>query len=120
MSTTTKNTHINSQFCDVLKDLGHKRLLPELDAAIRDVTKAVNDTGGAGEITLKIKIKRSNRSESGSVEMAVEGNLATKIPKAKHPASLFFLNEDTESLTRDDPQQDNLPGVMVVEKFADA
>ena len=104
---------VNSQFCDVIKEVGQRRLLPELDAAVREVTKAVNDTGGVGEIILKLKIRKTARAESGTIEMEVGGIVATKIPKGNHPASLFFLNEDTESLQRDDPQQAELPGTRV-------
>lgn len=96
---------INSHFCNVLQDLGGKRLLPELDGALREVSKAVNDTGGVGEIILKLKVRKTSTAESGTVEMEVSGIVATKIPKGKHPSSIYFLNEDTESLQRDDPQQ---------------
>jgi hypothetical protein len=106
---------VNSQFVDVIKDCGYGRLLPELDGAVREVSKAVNDTGGVGEIILKLKIRKTSTAESGTVEMEVGGTVATKVPKGKHPSSIFFLNEDTESLQREDPQQAELPGTTRVE-----
>jgi hypothetical protein len=77
----------------------------ELTIALAEVTQAVMDTDKAGSVTLTVTIKKAGRG----IQMIVSDNITTKIPKAEVDPSFFFFDEETCSLTRNDPYQPDLP-----------
>lgn len=85
----------------------HRRgaCLTDLSAAIRDVVAAVNATGRAGGVTLKLTIKPAGKKNAG--ELIVEDDIITKLPKEEKGGSIFYADDDN-NLRRDDPNQRNL------------
>ena len=62
-------------------------------------------TGGKGRGSLTLTI--GLHFERGAAD--VEGNVKTKVPKARYPRSLFFQSADGTGLVRNDPRQHELP-----------
>lgn len=79
---------------------GH--LLPDLDAAIREVSQAVREAGKRGAITLKITIAPASRGGGEAVNVAAE--IKTLAPRPSSPDRLFFV-EENGALTVNDPRQ---------------
>jgi hypothetical protein len=59
-----------------------------------------------GDLTLKIKFKKENRGT-----LSVETDVKTKIPKPATERTLFFPDEATGDLHREDPKQPPLRNV---------
>lgn len=79
----------------------------ELTDALAKVALAVMETGKAGELTLKIRISKAARG--GGHQMFVADQITTKIPELDKEETLFFFDEDSFSLSRNDPHQPELP-----------
>jgi hypothetical protein len=79
----------------------------ELTDALAQVAHAVMETGKAGELTLKIRISKAARG--GGHQMFVADQITTKIPELDREETLFFFDEDSFSLSRNDPHQPELP-----------
>lgn len=84
----------------------HRRgdCLADMSAALREVNKAVKQTGKAASLTLKIRV-----SPMGSTKSAVEvsDEIKTSLPKMPQGTSLFFAGVDG-ALLKDDPNQQHL------------
>jgi hypothetical protein len=79
----------------------------ELTDALATVALAVMETGKAGEITLKIRISKASRQ--GGHQMFIADQITTKAPEPDRDETLFFFDEDSFSLSRRDPRQQELP-----------
>jgi hypothetical protein len=75
------------------------------------------DTGKAGELILKIRVSKASRS--GGHQMFIADQITLKAPEAARDETLFFFDEDTFSLTRTDPRQNELPLQIVPRPTAD-
>lgn len=73
----------------------------ELDETIRELTKAVQEHGKSGSVTLTIKVKPLRNSANG-VEILDDINKA--IPEADRGGSIMFVDENGR-LHRSDPNQ---------------
>ena len=79
----------------------------ELTDALAAVALAVMETGKAGEITLKIRISKASRQ--GGHQMFIADQITAKPPEPDRDETLFFFDEDSFSLSRRDPHQQELP-----------
>lgn len=84
---------------EILTQLRKGKCLIEAQVKLQDLIKQCRDTGKAGELTVKLKIK-----PGGSGEMFVTGTADGKLPKADVTASMFY-DDENGSLLRDDPRQ---------------
>lgn len=94
------------QFVATIKELSQKRLLSELDEDILRLVAAVQKNGGVGTLTVKLKFRAM-----GDNEMGVLPDVKVELPKKAKNASTFFVTEEG-ILTRDNPDQDKLPGML--------
>lgn len=79
----------------------------ELSDQLATLAAAVSDTNKAGTLTLTIKVKPSK--VFGALE--VEDDLKVKPPQSDRGAAIFFADEHG-NLSRRDPRQPQLPGVV--------
>ena len=68
--------------------------------------KAVRETGKAGEITLKIKVRKLDNRNEDAVRLTP--HVSTKIPQLPPYDTIMFSTGDGD-LLRDDPNQRKLP-----------
>jgi len=83
----------------------HGALHGELTVALAELTQAVMATDKAGSLTLTIKVKKSGRG----IQMLVEDKVVLRKPTAEVDPSFFFFDEESGSLSRNDPFQPDLP-----------
>lgn len=96
-------------FNDTLADIRGGAALDQLGRELNKLVGAVIDTGAAGEITLKLKVKPlSKKQERGSPAIAIVDDISVKLPKVDAGGSIFFATPEN-NLTRHDPQQRRLP-----------
>jgi hypothetical protein len=95
-------------FAAVLQELGGGKLAARLAAQLAELTSAVAATGKKGFITLKVEVAPLKKAGGG--ELTVTGTSAAKIPEPEDasPTSVFFAGKGGV-LTRDDPNQPQLP-----------
>lgn len=95
---------MSSQFTTIIEGLNRGRVAVDIDEQLMEVAKGVEETGNPGEVTIKLKITKSQHGE-----LVIGSDVNGKIPKAKVPANIFFFDTDKQCLTRDDPRQRELP-----------
>lgn len=93
-------------FADVLCEMNKRRTHNELSLALQDLVAAVTDTGKAGTLTLVLKV--SSAKSHGMV--VIEDDVKVKKPQAR-AASLFYVDGEF-NVRRNDPNQDELPGLV--------
>jgi hypothetical protein len=103
------NTPIPRTFAAVISGLRYGELGDELTEALRALTMACAETGKGGTLTLKLTLKPGK----GGRHFSVHDDVALKLPKADRGESLMFPTPDG-FLTRDDPKQLRLDGLVVV------
>lgn len=95
-------------FTDVMRDMRFGETLDEISEEFNKLVSAVENTGKQGELTFKVKLKPSS---SGAIE--VIDDITSKIPKLARGTSLFFATPEG-NLVRNNPRQDDLPGLKEV------
>lgn len=98
----------NGPFAATLQDLDEGRLHAELTDALSEVVAQVMQQGKAGKLTLSLTIKPAARRSDAVV---VGASIAKKLPEPDRPESLFFATDDG-GLSRRNPKQPELPGVL--------
>lgn len=88
-------------FLEFLQSFRRGALLQEADARMSELLDAVHDTGGKGEMTIKLPLKLN---KAGQIECVPEVKIAK--PRRSLPTGLYFLTSDAR-LTRSDPNQDD-------------
>lgn len=86
---------------EVLMNLNNGGTVEEIQSAIREVTKAVVDTGNKGQVTIVLDIARNGNSEN---QLIVKDTIKKTLPKAPKPATLFFATDEGH-LSRQNPNQ---------------
>ena len=92
---TNALTHVLSQIRGglALDDAGRK---------MREIVKAVKATGKKGKITFTIDIEPDKTDDT---VVKLTPSLAFKLPERGYAGGMFFVNEKTGELTREDPRQ---------------
>jgi len=89
----------------VLLDMRNGQVAADCNKKFNEVLTAVLDTGGKGELTLKLSVKPSRMGMGGVVlEVEASHELKTKKPELPIGKATFFVSSDG-TLTRDDPSQ---------------
>ena len=87
-----------TDFCDLITSVNHGVAHQELSERLSKVVEAVEETGLAGEITVKIKIRKEGAMAIVNLEAA------SKVPQHKISPAMFYIGE-AGSLHREDPRQ---------------
>lgn len=89
----------------ILLDMRNGAVAVDCSQKFSEVLKAVLDTGGKGELTIKLLIKPSKMGMGGAViEVETEHECKTKKPELAIGRSVFYVTPDGD-LTRDNPEQ---------------
>lgn len=108
-----------TDFLQLLVDMRSGAVAQDINAKFNDVLSAVLDTGGKGELTVKIKFAPSKLGMGGAVlEIETEHECKLKRPELAVGKAVFFVSKDG-ALTRDDPAQSAMfesPEAVAVEK----
>ena len=94
-------------FVNMLAGMKRGAVLSDLDDTLKEVLLAINDTGKAGEVVLKIKITPDGKSDVDSPMYAVTETIAVKKPRKSRGVAKFFGDEDG-NLMRNDPRQQEM------------
>lgn len=95
-------------FTDTLRGIRRGGLAEELSEELNRLTKACTETGRAGELVLKIKLKPG---KGGHIE--VLDDVSLRLPKPERGVSIFFATPDN-NLQQNDPRQGELEGIRSV------
>ncbi len=93
-------------FAVTLQDLRDGRVHAELSQQFGELVCKVKETGKAGEITLKIKVKPASRG-SDVDKVVVSDAISVNLPKPERGEDFFWLTDSNE-LSRNHPRQGNL------------
>lgn len=89
----------------VMLDMRGGLVAADCNVKFNEVLKAVLDTGGKGELTIKLTVKPSRMAMGGAVvEVETAHECKLKKPELAVGSSVFFVTKDG-TLTRDDPAQ---------------
>lgn len=99
-------------FIDTLRKIRRGGLADELTEELHKLTQQCTETGRAGELVLKIKLKPG---KSGYVEVIDE--VTARPPKRERGASIFFATPEG-NLQTNDPRQGELDGIRSVDEAA--
>jgi hypothetical protein len=89
----------------VLLDMRNGAVASDCNTKFNEVLKAVIDTGGKGELTIKLKMWPSKMGMGGCVvEVETEHECKLKKPELQVGVARFFVTKEGD-LTRDDPNQ---------------
>lgn len=89
----------------ILLDMRSGQVAADCNAKFSEVLKAVLDTGGKGELNIKLFIRPSKMGMGGAViEVETEHECKMKKPELEVGRSFFFVTAEGD-LTREDPLQ---------------
>jgi hypothetical protein len=103
--TETSQEREKTDFLDLLMLMRGGQVAVDLNEKFNEVLGAVIDTGGKGELTIRIKMEPSKLGMGGTVlEVETEHEAKMKKPELKVGPAVFFVTKDGR-LTREDPAQ---------------
>ena len=94
-----------TDFLSLLVEMRSGAVATDINTKFNEMITAVLETGGKGELTVKIKAAPSKMGLGGAVlEVETEHECRMKKPELAIGKAFFFVSRDGE-LTRDDPAQ---------------
>lgn len=90
---------------DVMRELRNGRGVAIASDMLNEVVRAVQATGKAGSVTIKIKIEPDEEGEGAQMFVAMD--CSKKVPTPDIPTGVFYANRDGD-LVRVDPNQPEL------------
>lgn len=82
----------------------------ELSEKLAAVTAAVVDTQKGGSLTIKIKVKATGH------QVAFTDTVSADVPEHDKELSLFFFDEETGAVSKEDPRQLKIEGLRRLPK----
>lgn len=93
-------------FAVFLQDLRDGRAHSELSGHLSDLISKVKETGKAGSLNVKIKIKPASRG--GDVDkVTISDHISVELPAPERGEDFFWVTDDND-LTRNHPRQQSL------------
>lgn len=92
----------------LLRSLRRGNAIADLDDALAQLVASVRETGKAGTLTLKLRVEPADKD---SRTVFVTDEIASKLPKREPGKSIFYIDHQGR-LTRNDPDQPDLPGLV--------
>lgn len=93
---------MSQSITDVLSQIRGGAALKEAGAELADVVRAVKATGKKGSITLKIDIEPDKTDDT---VVTFQPDLTIKKPKKPFAKGIFYFDEKTGNVSREDPRQ---------------
>lgn len=94
---------------DTLRDLRGGEVIEDLAAQLQELVQAVQITGRAGSVTLRLDVKPM---DSGTEAFVVADTITAKPPRIKSAGTVMFPTPEG-NLTRQSQRQDELPGISL-------
>jgi hypothetical protein len=101
-------------FMEFLQSFRRGELLREGDTKLAEVIEAMTETGGDGEITIKLPFKRN---KAGQIECTPK--VTAKLPQRPMGTGIYFA-DDEGRLSRRDPSQYDIEDEIERRRSADA
>ncbi len=95
-----------NQFIQTINDIRQGQIADEMAERLGELVKAVRETGGKAELSLKLTIKPA--SKNNTEQLVVTDEIVAKKPKPERGTTILFSSEDG-GLSRRDPRQPELP-----------
>jgi hypothetical protein len=95
-------------FTETLRDVRGGQVIDDLTEHFRELVSKVLETGGAGELHLKLKVKRFSKGEGNT--LLISDDIKTKLPVSEKGETILFATADGD-LQRNDPRQPRLTGM---------
>ena len=95
-------------FVQLMAALRHGRVVEKIDDEIAEIVRQVQETGKAGEVTVKLKFTAHGRKNK---EIHVKPSISAKLPpmiEIEEPT--IFFGDGTGGLSRDDTEQPDFFG----------
>ena len=89
---------------DILREIRKGRPVEEATQALADVVRAVDETGRAGTVTIKLTVAASKH---GGPEKIIKCDVSAKKPIAEIAPAVFFSDQEGD-LHRYDPRQEEM------------
>lgn len=96
-------------FVDTLRDVRGGGVIEDLDGKLQELVRAVQETGGSGQITLVVAVKPMRGSTEAVV---VTDDIKSKLPVIKSAGTVMFPTPEG-NLSRSHPKQEDLPGITL-------
>ena len=93
---------MSQSITDVLSQIRGGAALKEAGAELADIIRAVKATGKKGSITLKIDIEPDKTDDT---VVTFQPDLTIKKPKKPFAKGMFYFDEKTGEVSREDPRQ---------------
>lgn len=111
MTDTSSPTAVDSQepqpFATTLLAMSRGRTHDELSRQLRDLIRAVSETGKKGTLTFRLTVTPRNEHV-----VEVSDEVTVKAPTAERGASIFYVDvDDNHALRRSDPRQPIIHGL---------
>lgn len=106
---TTSNTN-PQPFAEWLHEHRGGAFHSELSEKLTALTAAVVDTQKVGTLTIKVKVKATGR------QVSFIDTVSADLPEHDKELSLFFFNEETGAVSKDDPLQLKIEGLRKLPK----
>ena len=96
---------MTNDLLSILLEMRSGAVAADISSKFDEVLKAVLDTGGKGELNIKLLVKPSKMGMGGAViEVETEHECKVKKPELAIGRSVFFVTKEGR-LTREDPAQ---------------
>lgn len=100
--TRRRNPPMARALADVIQQSRGAAVLTDAARLLNELSKAVKESGKPGTLTLKLTIKPD---KTDNTVVIVDPEVSVKTPKRPYPSSVFFVDDKTGDLTREDPRQ---------------
>lgn len=101
-------------FMYTLKTLGYGHVLEEMSEKLNTCLVQARLTGKMAELTLNLKIK----PKAAGTQVFITEQIKAKVPEFDREETILFtvdLPDGTVDLARNDPRQDQIPGMRIAE-----
>jgi hypothetical protein len=105
---TIQTQGASGAFASLLSGMKRGAVIGDLDESLKELVAAINKSGKAGELTLKLKITPEARAnEDDTRQYTITENIGMKKPRKTRGKCTFFGDEEG-NLLRDDPNQSEM------------
>lgn len=89
-------------FFDVLSQIRGGAAIHDAAKDLNELVKAVKETRKAGTLTIKLTIEPDKTDDT---VVTIQPDVTLKLPKKARAKGIFYMDEKTGDLTREDPRQ---------------
>lgn len=87
---------------DVLSQIRGGAAIQDAAKDLNELSRAVRETGKAGSLTIKLTVEPD---KTDNTVVTIQPDVTLKLPKKPRGKGIFYVDDKTGELTRDDPRQ---------------